>query len=93
MDAACVIFSEGTMGHRSADALLLNLDDTERTPLVALLTAEIENTRCPMVPRTKALRAILDKLDPAPPRPEPLPPSKPPAQPSMVLAKKKRRPR
>jgi len=36
------------------------------------------------------MKAVLAKLDP-PPRPEPLPPPKPPGQPSMVLAKKRRR--
>jgi len=69
----------------------LDLDDTERAALVALLTAEIETTRWPMAPRTKALRAILDKLEPPPPRPEPFPRPKPPAQPSAMLAKKRRR--
>jgi hypothetical protein len=33
--------------------------DTELAALVALLTAEIENTRYPLAPRRKALRAIL----------------------------------
>jgi hypothetical protein len=47
----------------------------------------------PLSPRIRKLRAILDKLAPPPPRPEPFPAPKPPAQPSMVLAKKKRRPR
>ena len=49
----------------------LELDDTERAALVALLTAEIENTRWPLAPRTKALRVILDKLEPPQRRPEP----------------------
>jgi len=37
----------------------LDLDDTERAALVALLRAQIKNTRWPLAPRTKALRAIL----------------------------------
>jgi hypothetical protein len=40
---------------------------------------------------TKALRAILDKLEPPAPRPQPFPAPKPIDEPSMVLAKKKRR--
>jgi len=40
---------------------------------VALLRAQIKNTRWPLAPRTKALRAIFDKLEPPPPRPEPFP--------------------
>jgi hypothetical protein len=69
----------------------LNLDDTEIVAVVALLRAQIKNTRWPLAPRTKALRAILAKLDPPPPRPDPFPPPKPAGEPSMVLAKKKRR--
>jgi len=69
----------------------LELDDTERAALVALLTAEIETARWPLSPRTRALRSILDTLAPPPPRPEVYPAPKPPAEPSMVLAKKKRR--
>ncbi len=71
----------------------LELDDTEKAALVALLTVEIENTRWPMAPRTKVLRSVLDKLEPAPSRPQPYPPPKPIGEPSMALAKKKRRPR
>ena len=48
----------------------LDLDDIERAALVALLRETIENTRWPLAPRTRALRAILDKLEPPPPRPE-----------------------
>ncbi len=71
----------------------LDLDDTERAALVVLLTAEIETTRYPLSPRTKALRAILAKLAPPTPRPEPFPAPKPVGAPSHVLARKKRRPR
>jgi hypothetical protein len=69
----------------------LDLDDGEKAALVALLTAEIENTRYPLSLRIRALRSILDKLAPPPPRPEPYPAPKPVGEPSMVLAKKKRR--
>jgi len=71
----------------------LILDDTERAALVALLTAEIENTRWPMAPRTRALRSILDKLTPPPAPPEPWWWPKPPVEPSHLLARNKRRPR
>src|SRR6266496_6325374 len=43
----------------------------------------------PLAPRTKALRSILDKLDPPPPRPEPNPAPKPVGEPSHVLARRK----
>jgi hypothetical protein len=73
--------------------ITLELDDTERAALAALLTAEIKNTRWPVAPRTRALRSILAKLEPPPPRPQPYPAPKPIGEPSIVLAKKKRRPR
>jgi hypothetical protein len=50
----------------------LDPDDGEKAALVALLTAQIKNTRSPLAPRTKALRAILDRLDPLFPRPKPV---------------------
>jgi hypothetical protein len=62
----------------------LELDEADKAALVALL-------RFPLSPRIRQLRAILDKLEPAKPRPEPYPPPKPVGEPSMVLAKKKRR--
>ena len=68
----------------------LHLDETERAALVALLTAEVQNTRWPLAPCTKALRSILEKLEPAKPRAEPLPPPKPIGEPSHMLARKKR---
>jgi hypothetical protein len=71
----------------------LELDDDEKAALIALLMAEIENTRWPLALPTKALRSVLDKLEPAKPRPQPYPPPKPVGEPSMMLAKKKRRPR
>ena len=40
----------------TTDMTGVNLDDTERAAPMALLTAEIENTRWPLAPRTKALR-------------------------------------
>jgi hypothetical protein len=41
--------------------------------------------------RVRRWKAILDKLEPPPPKREPLPPLKPPGEPSMVLAKKRGR--
>jgi hypothetical protein len=61
-----------------------DLDDTKCATLVALLRAEIENTRYPLSPRIRKLRAILYKLAPLPPRPEPDPAPKPPREPSHV---------
>jgi hypothetical protein len=50
-----------------------DLDDDERATLVAVLREVIERDRYFMSPRMKRLRGILDKFDPAPPRPEPAP--------------------
>ncbi len=71
----------------------LELDETEKAALIELLTAEIENTRWPIAPRTKALRSVLGKLAPPPPRSEPLPVPKPVGEPSHLLTRKKRRQR
>ena len=67
------------------------LDDADKAILVELLRETIERDRFPISPRIRALQRVLDKLDLPAPRPEPLPPPKPPGQPSMVLAKKRRR--
>jgi hypothetical protein len=48
-----------------------------------------KSTRYPLAPRTKALRAILDKLEPPAPRPEPYPVPKPIGEPSLLLEPKK----
>jgi hypothetical protein len=66
----------------------MTLDDDERAALVALLKATIAADRFPRSPRIRALRRILDKLEPMP---EPIPPPKPPGERSVVLAKKRRR--
>jgi hypothetical protein len=42
-------------------------------------------------PHVKRLKVILDKLDPPAPKPEPVPPMKSPGQPSIAMAKKRRR--
>jgi len=69
----------------------LDLSDTERTALVALLSATIAADRFPLSPRVRTLRRVLDRLVPPPPAPEQHPPPKPPGEPSLALRKKKRR--
>jgi hypothetical protein len=68
----------------------LDLDDGDKAALVELVIAA---DRYPLSPRIRRLRAILDKLEPPAPGPEPFPATKPLREPSAVLAKKKRRPR
>jgi hypothetical protein len=70
-----------------------DLDDTDIAALAELLREVVATDPYPLSPRIKKLRAILDKLEPPTPRPEPLPPPKPIGEPSYVLAKRKRRPR
>ena len=48
-----------------------DLDDDERATLVAVLREVIERDRHFMSPRVERLWAILDKLEPPPPRPQP----------------------
>jgi len=67
------------------------LDDADKTILVDLLRETIERDGVPLSPRIKSLRAILAKLRPATPRPEPLPAPKPPGERSMALTKNRRR--
>jgi hypothetical protein len=69
----------------------LDLADDEKAALIELLRDTIDRDRFPLSPRIGQLRAILAKLDPAPPRPAPYPAPKPIGEPSMVLAKKKKR--
>jgi hypothetical protein len=68
-----------------------DLTGDDKAILVELLRETIDRDCFPLSPRIKSLKAVLAKLDPQPPRPEPLPPPKPPGQPSMVLARKRRR--
>jgi hypothetical protein len=68
-----------------------DLADADKAALIELLRKTIAADRYPLSPRIRQLRAILDKLEPPTPRPEPFPPPKPIGEPSMVLAKKKRR--
>ena len=54
-----------------------------------MLREVIESNRYFMSPRVKRLRAILDRLEPPPPRPEPYPAPKPAGEPSLLLSRKK----
>jgi len=69
----------------------LDLSDADKTALVALLKETIAADRFPLSPRIRALKRILDKLEPPPPASETLPPPKPPGERSTVLSKKRRR--
>jgi len=69
----------------------LDLSDTERAALVALLSATIAADRYPLSARVRALKRILDKLEPPVPKPEQHPPPKPPGEPSLRLRRKRRR--
>jgi hypothetical protein len=68
----------------------LDLDDIDKAALVELLREVIATDPFPLSPRIRKLRVILDKLEPPPPGPQPYPAPKPPAQPSHLLAKKRR---
>jgi hypothetical protein len=50
----------------------LDLTDDEKRALIALLRETLEYARFPLAPRLAPLKAILAKLDPPPPVPEPL---------------------
>jgi hypothetical protein len=67
------------------------LSDAEKAALAALLKETIAADRFPLSPRIRALKRILDKLEPPPPSPEPFPPPKPPSERGTVLSKKRRR--
>jgi hypothetical protein len=47
-----------------------DLTDADKAVLIELLRETIAGDRYPLSPRVRKLRAILDKLEPAPPRPE-----------------------
>ena len=55
----------------------LDLTDEEKRALIALLHETLEYARFPLAPRLDPLKAILAKLDPRPPQPEPLSPLRP----------------
>ena len=54
------------------DSLVLSAE--QKQALIALLRETLDYVRFPLAPRLDPLKAILAKLDPQPPRPEPRPP-------------------
>jgi len=66
---------------------MVDLTAAEKATIAALLRETIAADRFPLSPRIRRLKAILDKLEPPLPEPEPLPPRKPPGEPSMVVAR------
>lgn len=71
--------------------MIVDFSEVEGVALVELLTESIGASRYPLSPRIKTLKAMLAKMKPPSPRPEPYPPPKAAAEPSMVLAKRRRR--
>jgi hypothetical protein len=69
----------------------LDPTDQDQAVLIELLRETIAHDRFPFSPRIQALKRVLDKLAPQPPKPEPLPPPKPPGERSVALAKKRLR--
>ena len=63
-----------------------NLTDNDRADLARFLV-----DRYPLSPRVRSFKAILAKLDPPTPRPEPLPAPKLPGERSMALKDKRGR--
>jgi hypothetical protein len=55
----------------------LDLTEDEKAALVAHLRHALEYDPFPFAPRLDPLKAILAKLDPPAPKPEPLPPLRP----------------
>jgi hypothetical protein len=56
--------------------MALALSDADLVALITLLRKTIAADRLPHSPRVRALKAVLDKLDPSPAAPGPLPPPK-----------------
>jgi hypothetical protein len=71
--------------------MALELSEGERAALVELLRETIAGDRFPLSPRIKTLKAVLVKMAPPAPQPEPFPPVKPSERPSLLLRKKRRR--
>ena len=69
-----------------------NLDPQDRADLARFLREAIETDLFPRSKRVRRLKELLAKIDPAPaPTVASYPAPKPSAQPSLVLAKKRRR--
>ena len=68
-----------------------HLADQDRADLARILRGMIETDRFPLPPKVKRWKELLAKLDPTPERVvTPYPPPTPSAQPSHLLAKKRR---
>jgi hypothetical protein len=65
--------------------------DAERAALIAELKQIIAADPFPLSPRIRMLRAILEKLEATPARPQPYPAPKPAGTPSLLLTRKKGR--
>jgi hypothetical protein len=70
--------------------MTLDFSEDELRLLTKLVRRTIEENRFPLSPRLDPLRAILDKLDPPKPRPEPLPPLKPGMAPTHGQGRRRR---
>jgi hypothetical protein len=68
----------------------LDLTDEEAAALTHHLRDAIDYARYPFAPRLDLLKAILAKLDPPAPRPEPLPPLRPGMAPSHGRGRRRR---
>ena len=70
--------------------MTLDLTDEEEKALVALLRDTLDYARFPYAPRLDPLKAILSKLEPPAPKPQPLPPLKPGMGPSVGRGRRRR---
>jgi hypothetical protein len=57
--------------------MTVDLPDEEAAALTRYLRQKLDDERFPLAPRLNPLKAVLAKVDPPAPRPEPLPPLKP----------------
>ena len=70
--------------------MTLDLTDDEKAALVAHLRHALEYDRFPFAPRLDPLKAVLAKLDPPAPKPEPLPPLRGGAGPRVGRGRRRR---
>lgn len=68
----------------------LTLTDEEHAALVRAVRKILDEDRFPLAPRLDPLKALLAKLDPPAPRPEPLPPLRPGMAPSRGQGRRRR---
>jgi len=70
--------------------MTLDLTDEERGALVQILRRALDYDPFPHAPRLDPLKAILEKLEPQPARPEPLPPLRPGMGPTHGQGRRRR---